>query len=132
MSTPNRLRSPLKKAVGLGSAKYGTQHFIVQRITAIALVFLVVYVVGLVVCLVGADYATARATVAHPCHAILLSAFLVAMFWHAQLGLQVVIEDYVHAPGLALAAQLFVRFACALATLAGLFAIVRIAAGASA
>ena len=132
MSAPNRLRSPLKQAVGLGSAKYGTQHFIIQRITAVALVFLVVYVVGLLVGLVGADYATARATVAHPLHAVLLSAFLVAMFWHAQLGLQVVIEDYVHAPGLAVVVQMFVRFACALAALAGLFAIVRIAAGASA
>lgn len=132
MSAPVRLRTPLKKALGLGSAKYGTHHFLVQRITAVALFFLVIYVVGLLVSLVGADYATARATVAHPCHAVLLSAFVVSMFWHAQLGLQVVIEDYVHAPGLALVVQTLVRFVCVLAALAGLFAIVRIAAGASA
>lgn len=132
MKTPDSLRTPLKNARGLGSARYGTHHFIVQRISAVALVFLSIYVIGLLVSLAGADYATARATVAHPCHAVLLSAFLVAMFWHAQLGLQVVIEDYVHAPGVAVIAQLLVRFICVLAALAGLFAIVRIAAGASA
>ncbi|MBX3692603.1 succinate dehydrogenase, hydrophobic membrane anchor protein [Dokdonella sp.] len=130
MSTSNRLRTPLKNARGLGSAKYGTHHFVVQRISAVALLFLSIYVLGLLVSLVGADYATVRATVAHPCHAVLLSAFVVTAFWHAQLGLQVVIEDYVRASGMAVVAQLLVRFICALAVIAGLFAIVRIAAGA--
>ena len=132
MKAPDSLRTPLKNARGLGSAKSGTHHFLLQRITAVALAALVIYVIGLLVSLVGADYATARATVANPCHAVLLSAFVIAMFWHGQLGLQVVIEDYVHAPGLAVIAQIGVRFACVLGALAGLFAIVRIAAGASA
>ena len=96
MSTNNsRLRNPLKTARGLGSAKEGTHHFIVQRITAIALVFLGLYVLGLVVFNAGADYATVRAAVANPFNATVLVAFLVAMFWHAQLGLQVIVEDYV-------------------------------------
>lgn len=125
-----RLRNPLKTARGLGSAKDGTQHFIVQRVTAIALAFLSLYVVWLVISLVGADYATVRAKVAHPCHAVLLSAFLIASFWHAKLGLQVVIEDYVHTPFLTVASQLTVVFVCVLAALASVLAVIRIALGA--
>lgn len=122
-----RFRTPLKRARGLGSAKDGTHHFIVQRITAIALIFLSIYVVGLVVWLVGADYAAVRATVAHPLHALLLIAFMVASFWHAQLGMQVIIEDYVHTPWLAVTSQLAVIFICILAALASVLAVVRIA-----
>ncbi len=129
MNRFDRFRTPIKNARGLGSAKDGVHHFIVQRITAVALLFLAIYVVGLVVTLAGADYATARAAVAHPANAVLLVAFLLAMFWHAQLGLQVVIEDYVHTPWLAIASQLAVRFACVLAALASVFAVVRIALG---
>jgi succinate dehydrogenase / fumarate reductase membrane anchor subunit len=87
-------------------------------------------VVYLLISLIGADYQAARAAVAHPCNAILLVAFLVAMFWHGQLGMQVVIEDYVHTPWLALTSQLVVKFVCALAALASIFAVVRIALGA--
>jgi succinate dehydrogenase / fumarate reductase membrane anchor subunit len=125
----SRLRNPLKTARGLGSAKDGTHHFIVQRITAVALVFLGLYVLGLVVFNAGADYATVRATVAHPFNATVLVAFLVAMFWHAQLGLQVIAEDYVHTPGLAVATQLLIRFVCALAAIASVLAVIRIALG---
>lgn len=130
MSARNsRLRNPLKTARGLGSAKDGTHHFVVQRITAIALVFLGLYVLGLVVFNAGADYATVRATVANPFNATVLVAFLVAMFWHAQLGLQVIVEDYVHAHGLAVASQLLIRFICALAAIASVLAVIRIALG---
>ncbi|QDH70191.1 succinate dehydrogenase, hydrophobic membrane anchor protein [Marilutibacter alkalisoli] len=130
MSNNNhRLRNPLKTARGLGSAKDGTHHFIVQRITAVALVFLGLYVLGLLVHLAGADYATVRAAVANPCNAVILVAFLLSMFWHAQLGLQVVIEDYVHTPGLAVASQLAIRFICALAAIASVLAVIRIALG---
>jgi len=130
MSGFERFRSPIKNARGLGSARDGVHHFLVQRMTAVGLLFLVIYVVGLVVCLAGADYAAARAAVAHPLNALLLTAFLIAMFWHAQLGLQVVIEDYVHTVWLAIVAQLAVRFICVLAALASVFAVVRIALGA--
>lgn len=130
MSGFERFRSPIKNARGLGSARDGVHHFLVQRMTATALLFLVIYVVGLVVCLAGADYAAARAAVAHPLNALLLTAFLITMFWHAQLGLQVVIEDYVHTVWLAIAAQLAVRFICVLAALASVLAVVRIALGA--
>ncbi|MBN7136299.1 succinate dehydrogenase, hydrophobic membrane anchor protein [Lysobacter enzymogenes] len=124
------LRTPLKSARGLGSAKYGTEHFVVQRVTAVALVFLCLYVLGLIVSWIGGDYASVRASVAHPCNAVLLSAFVIAMFWHARLGLQVVVEDYVHAPLLAAATQIAIVFVCALAALASVLAIIRIALGA--
>ena len=130
MNPFGRLRTPLKNARGLGSAKDGVHHFVVQRVTAVALVFLSVYVVALLVGLAGSDYATARAAVADPCNAVLLIAFVVAMLWHAQLGVQVVIEDYVHTPGLAIVAQLAVRFTCFLAAVAGVLAILRIVLGA--
>ena len=129
MSAHDKLRTPLKRARGLGSAKDGTHHFIVQRITAIALVFLSIYVIGLVVSLIGGDYAAVRAAVANPCNAVLLIAFLIATFWHAQLGMQVIIEDYVHTPWLAITSQLAVIFICVLAALASVLAVIRIALG---
>lgn len=126
----NRLRTPLKNARGLGSAKDGTHHFVLQRITAVALVFLSIYAVGLVLSLVGDDYATVRATVARPWNAVLLVAFAVSTFWHAKLGLQVIIEDYVHTPWSATVLHLANIFVCVLAALASVLAVIRIALGA--
>lgn len=123
------LQTPLKRARGLGSAKDGTHHFIVQRITALALVPLTIWVIYLALALVHADYAHARAIVHHPFAAVWLTAFVIATFWHAQLGLQVVIEDYVHARWLEVTAQLAVKFFCAVGALASVLAIVRIALG---
>ena len=125
----HRYRTPLKDVRGLGSAKEGTQHFIVQRLTAVALIFLACWFLYFVVGLMHTDYLTAADAVAKPWNATLLVAFLVAMFWHAQLGVQVVIEDYVHSHGLALTAQIAVRFVCILGALASVFAVVRIALG---
>ncbi|HET9034534.1 MAG TPA: succinate dehydrogenase, hydrophobic membrane anchor protein [Dokdonella sp.] len=130
MKTNDPLRTPLKNALGLGSAKDGVHHFIIQRVTAIALLFLSIYLIALLVSLAGADYASARAAVAHPCNAVLLIAFLIAMFWHGQLGMQVVIEDYVHTPWLAVSCQLIVQFVCVLAALASVLAVLRLALGA--
>ena len=125
----SRYRTPLKDVRGLGSAKQGTHHFIVQRLTAIALILLACWFLYFVVGLMHADYLTATDAVAKPWNAMLLIAFLVAMFWHAQLGMQVVIEDYVHSHGLALTAQIAVYFVCILGALASVFAVVRIALG---
>jgi succinate dehydrogenase / fumarate reductase membrane anchor subunit len=123
-------RTPLKRAVGLGSAKDGTGHFLWQRITAIALLLSGVYLLGLLFGLTGSEYVFARATVKDPLNAAVLAGFLVAACWHAKLGLQVVIEDYLHTPLLAGAAHLANIFICALAAIAGVLAIVRIALGA--
>jgi succinate dehydrogenase / fumarate reductase, membrane anchor subunit len=79
--------------------------------------------------LVHADYAQALAIVHHPFAAVWLVAFVIATFWHAQLGLQVVIEDYVHTRWLEILCQLAVRFFCVIGALTGVLAIVRIALG---
>lgn len=127
MKSVDAFRNPLKNARGLGSAKDGVHHFIVQRITAVALIGLGLYFLWLMISLAGADYVTARAAVAKPWNAVLISLFLAAMFWHTQLGIQVVIEDYVHTPWLALTSQLLVRFICVVAAFASIFAVIRIA-----
>jgi succinate dehydrogenase / fumarate reductase membrane anchor subunit len=123
------LRSPLKNALGLGSARQGAHHFVVQRLTAVALLLLGGWFVWTVLALLHLDHAGAHALVAQPWNAILLLAFVVAVFWHAQLGLQVVIEDYVHARGSQLALQVAVKFLCFLGAAASVLAILRIALG---
>jgi succinate dehydrogenase / fumarate reductase membrane anchor subunit len=120
-------RTPVSRARGLGSAKSGTAHFWWQRVTAIVLAILVPWLVGTLVSLVGADLFTVQAAIAKPWNAILLALFVLALFWHAKLGMQVVIEDYVHARAVEITLQLLVTFACVLAALASLYAIARIA-----
>ena len=122
-----RLRDPLARARGLGSAKGGTHHWWVQRVTAVALALLTPWFIWLALSLVGADHASVRATLAQPLTATLMLAFVVSAFWHARLGVQVVIEDYVHTPALEFAAQIAVNFACALGAIASIVAIGRIA-----
>lgn len=126
MSWQNDLRNPMKHARGLGSAKEGTHHFIVQRISAVALVLLVPWLVWLVITLIPASYETAREALARPLNATLLTALLLMMFWHARLGLQVVIEDYVHGAVPHIVLQLLAWFACGLGALVSLLAIGRI------
>jgi succinate dehydrogenase / fumarate reductase membrane anchor subunit len=123
----DEFRTPLKRARGLGSGKTGTGHFWWQRVTAIFLVLLVAWLVGLLVSFVGADLATVQAAIARPWNAIALAFTAVVMFWHAKLGVQVVIEDYVHVRAVEIALQLLVTLACAFGALASLYAIGRIA-----
>ena len=123
------LRTPLKRAIGLGSARYGAHHFIAQRITAVALAILAIWFVWLVLSALHADYTYAHALVARPWNALLMIAFTVTMFWHAQLGLQVVIEDYVTTRAAAVVLQLLVRFGCVLGAGACVLAVLRIALG---
>lgn len=119
------LRDPLKVARGLGSAKDGTGHWSVQRLTAVALLLLTPWFLWLALGLVGADQYTARLALAHPVNATLLLAFLLSMFWHAQLGLQVVIEDYVHG-WMEVLLQVLVKLAYAAAAIASVIALARI------
>ena len=120
-------RSPLKIALGLGSAHSGVHHWWVQRVTAAALVVLGIWFVILVLGLLGADYVTARATLARPWNALLMIAFVLAMFWHAALGLQVVIEDYVHTRWKEVFAVVAVYFLAVIGALASVLAVLRIA-----
>ena len=128
-TTAGDLKTPLKRVRGWGSAKAGTHHFIVQRVTAVALIFLCLWIIWLALKLMHADYAHARALVHDPVNATLLVAFVIAMFWHAQLGLQVVLEDYVHTRWLEVLAQVVVKFFCVVGAIVSLLAIVRIVLG---
>ncbi len=123
------LRDPLAHARGLGTAKEGTGHFIAQRLTAVALAPLSLWFLLAALHHFGSDYAEARSFLAQPLNGALMAAFALALFYHAQLGLQVVIEDYVHTRWLELSAQIAVKFACFFAALLSLLAIVRISLG---
>lgn len=123
----SRYRTPLKNVRGLGSAKTGTEHFVLQRLTATALVLLGIWFLVFVIGLIGTDHAAATAAVAKPWNAVLMVTFLIATFWHAQLGLQVVLEDYVHTSLPALAVQTTVRFIAVLGAIVSVFAVAHIA-----
>ncbi|OEY99523.1 MULTISPECIES: succinate dehydrogenase, hydrophobic membrane anchor protein [Stenotrophomonas] len=125
----SKYRTPLKNVRGLGAAKTGTEHFVMQRLTATALVPLTIWFLVFVLSLINADYVTAADAVSKPWNAVLLVGFLVAMFWHAQLGLQVVLEDYIHNSLLALALQTTVKFIAVLGAIVSVFAVARIALG---
>lgn len=105
------LRSPLSKAVGLGSAKHGFSHWWWQRVSAIALIPLSLWFVYYVVMLLGADYATAQAWLSSPINATIMLLFVLAALFHGQTGVQVVIEDYIHSKWLHLVLLLSVKFA---------------------
>ena len=120
-------RSPLARARGLGTAKEGVAHWWAQRVTAIALVPLTLWFVVSVISLAGADRAAFAAWAAQPLPAVLLVLLIVATFHHAQLGLQVVIEDYVHAEGVKLAAILLVKGLSVLLGAAAVLAVLHLA-----
>lgn len=122
--------TPLGRVRGLGSAKNGTGHWWAQRLTAVALVPLGLWFVVSLISLVGADYAAAAGWVASPLVAVLLILTIIATFHHAQLGLSVIIEDYVHGEGSKLVAIVLVRFAAVLLGVGGVFAVLKIAFGA--
>lgn len=92
-------RSKLSRAKGLGTAHHGAHHWWIQRVTALALIPLSTwFVYSLMLLMVGSNTSSVTAWFSSPCNAVLMSLLMVATFWHAMLGLQVVIEDYVHAP----------------------------------
>ncbi len=105
---PN-LRSPLGRVRGLGSAKDGTGHWWAQRLTALALIPLTIWFVGAVISLIGAEQAVVAAWIGSPVVAGLLILLIVVTFYHTALGLQVVIDDYVHTEGAKIALLLFVK-----------------------
>ena len=122
------LRTPLNRARGLGSAKDGLHHWWVQRITAVALVPLVVWFAISLVMLSGADYAAVRAWIGSPLVMVLLTLIIVIGLHHAQLGMQVVYEDYTEG-GLRLALIVLTKFIAVLFGLGAIVAILRIGFG---
>ncbi|MEM7463888.1 MAG: succinate dehydrogenase, hydrophobic membrane anchor protein [Pseudomonadota bacterium] len=93
------MRTPLGKVLGLGSAREGTEHFWRQRVTAVANIPLTLFLVWLVVSLFGKSHQTVLDTVSSPLVAIGLLLTMASMLYHMRLGMQTIIEDYIHAEG---------------------------------
>jgi succinate dehydrogenase / fumarate reductase, membrane anchor subunit len=125
------MRSPLGRAIGLGSAKDGVEHWVAQRVSALALVPLALWFVIAVVQLVGADFDQMQDWVGRPLPAILLVLLLIATFYHAALGLQVVIEDYVNGELARIGLVVVARLACIALAVAGIVAVLALALGAA-
>jgi succinate dehydrogenase / fumarate reductase membrane anchor subunit len=103
------LRTPLARVRHLGSAKDGTHHWWAQRLTALALIPLTIWFVASVISLVGAGHGAVVSWIGNPVSATLMLILIVAVFYHAHLGLQIVIEDYVHNKAAKLALLLTVQ-----------------------
>ena len=121
------MRSPLGRARGLGSAKTGTDHWWAQRLTALALVPLTIWFVVSMILVTGADYAAAVDFISSPSNAVLLILLIVATFHHGQLGLQVVIEDYIHTKWLEVGLIIAVKGLAIFLGVASVYAVIAIA-----
>jgi succinate dehydrogenase / fumarate reductase membrane anchor subunit len=124
------LRSPLGRVLGLGSAKEGVHHWWLQRLTSVALVPLAVWFVVSLLSLPSLDHATVVAWMAQSWTALLLILLVLIGTWHSQLGLRVVVEDYVHS-GAKTLTLVIITFAHTLIAAAGVFAILKVAFGAA-
>jgi len=123
------MRTPLGRVRGLGSAKDGTEHFWHQRITALANVPLTIFFVLLILILAGQDYQTVAATLSSPAIAILLLLAILSVVTHMKLGMQVIIEDYVHTESTKMLLVIANTFFCVIVGLSAAFAVLKLAFG---
>ena len=121
------LRSPLGKVLGMGSAKQGVHHWWVQRLTSVALVPLSIWFLVSLLSLPSLDHAAVSAWMAQGVTALLLILFVVVAAWHSQLGLRVIVEDYVHGAGARTMILAAITFAHVLIACAGVLAVLRVA-----
>jgi succinate dehydrogenase / fumarate reductase, membrane anchor subunit len=121
------MRSPLGRALGLGAAGDGTLHWWWQRVSAAALVPLGLWFLFAVARIAGAEHVEVVAWISSPVTTVLLVLFILVSIYHAQLGVQVVVEDYVHGEAVRIASLVLVKFAAALLAVAGVLAVLRIA-----
>ncbi len=119
------LRTPLSEAKGLGSAKEGVGHWWMQRLTAVALVPLAIWFAFAVAMLGSASYETMVAWLQSPVVAVLIILFIAATFYHTQLGLQVIVEDYVEG-WLKIVSLVLINFLCIILAVAGFIALLKI------
>jgi succinate dehydrogenase membrane anchor subunit len=123
-------RTPLAKVRGLGSAKEGADHFWRQRVTAVANIVLVSFLIYLVVKLAGADYVTVKKALARPQNAIALLLLVLSGVIHMRLGMQTIIEDYVHSDGQKVVALMLNSFFAIVVGLTTAFAVLKLSFGA--
>jgi succinate dehydrogenase / fumarate reductase membrane anchor subunit len=122
-----RLRTPLGRIEGLGSAKSGTQHFWHQRVTAVALVPLSIWFVASALAYVGAEQGAVAAYFSQPVNAVPMFLFILASTYHMSLGVQIIIEDYIHNEGQKIALLMLNRFAAWAIGAASSFALIKMA-----
>lgn len=122
-------KSPMARARGLGSAHSGVHHWMHERVTSVALIPLCLWAIWSAMTLVGAgaNYDTVRAFFAQPVNAILMLLFLVTTFYHTALGLQVVIEDYVHCEATKMVSLLAVKLGLFVLCFAAVFSVLKLA-----
>lgn len=123
------MRTPLKRVHNLGSAKEGADHFWQQRLTAVANIFLVLWLVWLVASLAGADHATVKAAIENPLVAIGLLLLILSGTYHMRLGMQVIIEDYIHGEGVKVVLLMLNTFFAVGIALGSAFAILKLSFG---
>ena len=123
------LRSPLSRVLGSGSAKGGTEHWWMQRVTAVALLIIGLWFLVSIAGLVDYDRAELYRWVGHPFNAVMLILASITLAWHSTLGLQVIVEDYVHGPMLKIIALLFNKFLHVFLAAAALLAVLKVALG---
>jgi succinate dehydrogenase / fumarate reductase membrane anchor subunit len=124
------LRTPLGKVLGLGSAKDGTGHFWGQRLSGVGLLILGLWFIYAILTIPGFTHAEALTFIGAPLNGVLLLLLVVTMSYHSSLGVQVVIEDYVHGHALKLASLIISRFVHTFLAVAAIYAIIKIGLGA--
>jgi succinate dehydrogenase / fumarate reductase membrane anchor subunit len=134
MTTPEShagksMRTPLGRVRALGASHSGTSDFWRQRMTAVAMVLLILPVIVIVMMLLGRNQPYAAQTLGSPLVAIVMLLFIIASVWHMKIGMQVVIEDYVHGEFVKLALIMANNFFCFVVALASIYAILKLSSG---
>ena len=125
------VRTPLGRARGMGASKHGVGHFIAQRVTAVALIFLVLWALASAFALASGDYESAAAWLRSPINAGLASLLTFAAFWHMQLGMRTIIEDYFAKPATKAVLLILNVFLCWAAGALTILSILKVALSAS-